>query len=158
PLQTPLLPTAVPAAGEPLWGVRTKTSGCILDTNPGAAPDPGCTPGDIFPDVTAAQVCVSGYSGTVRHVTTTEKNQVYSEYALTVHTAETFEVDHFVSLELGGSNDISNLWPEPAGPTPGFHQKDQVENYLHKQVCSGAMTLHDAQIQIATDWLSVYNQ
>jgi hypothetical protein len=61
-------------------------------------------------------------------------------------------------LELGGSNDLANLWPEAASPTPGFHQKDQVENYLHDQVCSGAMTLKDAQNEIATNWLVVYNR
>jgi hypothetical protein len=61
-----------------------------------------------------------------------------------------------ISLELGGSNDISNLWPEAADPTPGFHQKDQVENYLHKQVCDGKLSLKQAQQEIATDWLQVY--
>jgi hypothetical protein len=61
-----------------------------------------------------------------------------------------------ISLELGGSNDISNLWPEAADPTPGFHQKDQVENYLHKQVCEGKLSLKQAQQEIATDWLRVY--
>jgi hypothetical protein len=58
---------------------------------------------------------------------------------------------------LGGSNDISNLFPEAASPKPGFHEKDKVENYLHDQVCSGAMTLQIAQIAIATNWLDVYN-
>lgn len=40
----------------------------------------------------------------------------------------------------GGSNNIANLWPEAASPKPGFHEKDQVENYLHDQVCSGAIS------------------
>ena len=69
-----------------------------------------------------------------------------------------YEVDHLVSLQLGGSNDIANLWPEAASPTPGFHQKDQVENSLHDQVCSGAMPLTEAQNEIATNWLAVYNR
>jgi len=33
-----------------------------------------------------------------------------------------------------------------------------VENYLHDQVCSGAMSLQDAQTQIATNWLAVYHR
>ena len=69
-----------------------------------------------------------------------------------------YEVDHLISLELGGSNEIANLWPEAASPTPGFHQKDQVENYLHDQVCSGAISLREAQNEIATNWLAVYNR
>jgi hypothetical protein len=63
-----------------------------------------------------------------------------------------------ISLELGGSNDIANLWPEAASPTPGFHQKDQVENYLHDQVCAGKISLSEAQEEIATNWLTVYQQ
>jgi hypothetical protein len=57
---------------------------------------------------------------------------------------------------LGGSNDITNLWPEAASPTPGFHPKDKVENYLHEQVCKGAMSLGQAQSLITTNWLAVY--
>jgi hypothetical protein len=120
-------------------------------------PDPTCTPGAVFSDVTADEVCTSGYSSTVRNVPTSEKDEVYVEYGVVTHTTGEYEVDHFIPLELGGSNDISNLWPEPASPTPGFHEKDKVENYLHKQVCSGAMSLSDAQNAIASDWLAVYN-
>jgi hypothetical protein len=140
--------------GAPNWGQRTKTSGCQAM---GVLPDPACTPGDILPDATKAKICVSGYSTTVRDVPDSVKTAVYKEYGIKTHTSGQYEVDHFVSLELGGSNDISNLWPEPAAPTPGFHEKDKVENYLHDQVCSGAMTLKDAQIKIATNWLDVYN-
>ncbi len=109
------------------------------------------------PLVTKAEICVSGYSSGVRDVPTSVKDQVYAEYGITHHTSGEYEVDHFVSLELGGSNDISNLWPEAASPKPGFHEKDKVENYLHDQVCSGAMTLQTAQIAIATNWLDVYD-
>jgi hypothetical protein len=66
------------------------------------------------------------------------------------------EVDHLISLELGGSNDIKNLWPEPYLPRPGARQKDVLENWLHKQVCSGKMPLSDAQRMIATDWYAPY--
>ncbi len=61
-------------------------------------------------------------------------------------------------LELAGSNDIANLWPEAAEPRPGFHEKDQVENYLHDQVCGGAMSLPEAQRAIASNWLDVYQR
>jgi hypothetical protein len=121
-----------------------------------ALPDPDCTPGAIFPDATKDQICVPGYSSAVRNVPDSEKNQVYAEYGIQSHKAGEYEVDHLISLELGGSNDIANLWPEPAEPRPGFHEKDQVENYLHKQVCDGVLSLADAQVQIANDWMTVY--
>jgi len=135
-------------------GAQIKTSQCQAS---GPLPDPGCTPGAIFPNVTKDQVCVSGYSGSVRNVPISTKKQVYDEYGITHHVSGEYEVDHFISLELGGSNDIANLWPEPANPTPGFHQKDLVENYLHEQVCSGMITLQEAQQKISHDWVSVYS-
>ena len=138
----------------PNWGVQTKTSGCRAN---GKLPDLACTPGAIIATATKAKICVSGYSSSVRNVPTSEKNQVYAEYGIYSHTAGQYEVDHDVSLELGGSNDIANLWPEPASPKPGFHEKDKVENYLHSQVCSGAISLKQAQVEIATNWLAVYN-
>jgi len=136
-------------------GQRTKTSDCV-STN--ALPDSACTPGAIFADATTDQICKPGYSSQVRNVPDSEKNQVYAEYNITHHTAGEYEVDHLISLELGGSNDIANLWPEPAEPRPGFHEKDKVENYLHQQVCDGAMSLPDAQAQIANDWMAVYQK
>ena len=84
--------------------------------------------------------------------------EVYREYGIVERTTGQFEVDHYVALEDGGSNDIANLWPEAADPKPGFHEKDQVENYLHDQVCTGRLNLFDAQRAIATDWLQVYQR
>ena len=120
----------------------------------GALPDSTCTPGAVFPNATKAQICVSGYTKTVRNVSTTTKNKVFAEYGILTHSASTYEVDHLIPLELGGSNDLTNLWPEAANPTPGFHEKDKVENSLHAQLCNGSISLQDAQKTIATNWQS----
>jgi hypothetical protein len=66
------------------------------------------------------------------------------------------EIDHIVSLELGGSNDIANLYPERADAAPGFRVKDKLENRLHALVCAGQMTLRSAQLGIATNWQRLY--
>jgi hypothetical protein len=59
--------------------------------------------------------------------------------------------------ELGGSNSISNLWPQPRGGSQlGYPAKDRLENRLHHLVCSGAMALTTAQHAIATSWLAAY--
>lgn len=122
-------------------------------------PNPSLTPGDVFPEVSASDICIKGYSATVRHVTTTTKKQVFLEYDVPYPQPEgSIEVDHFISLELGGSNDVKNLWPEPADPKPGFHEKDKVENYLHQQICKGLMTLQEAQKEISSDWYAVYQK
>lgn len=145
----------VPLANTGEIGKRTKTSGCVAHNG---LPDLACTPGATFADAGKDKICEPGYSSGVRNVTTRTKDEVYAEYGITSHSAGEYEVDHLISLELGGSNSIANLWPEPAEPRPGFHEKDKVENYLHDQVCSGAISLHDAQIEIANDWLSIYKR
>ncbi len=155
PSQQPPQQTPAPSTKPAVLGVQTKNSGCAAQ---GKNPDPACTPGAIFPNVTKDDVCVSGYTQTVRDVPTELKQQVYEEYGIASHSPGEYEVDHYISLELGGSNDVSNLWPEPAEPQPGFHQKDEVENFLHDQVCQGKMTLQAAQTQVRTNWLAVYNQ
>lgn len=149
------IPAKPSSSGGLHWGVQTKTSGCIAHNG---MPDAACTPGDFMPTGTKAAICKPGYAQGVRNVPASEKNQVYAEYGIGYHYSGEFEIDHLVPLELGGSNDIANLWPEAASPTPGFHQKDQVENYLHDQVCSGTMPLKDAQTEIATNWIAVHNR
>jgi hypothetical protein len=133
---------------------KVKDSGCVAD---GKLPDKDCTPGVVM-GLTVEEIC-STKTGPRRNVTEATKKQVFAEYGISYPAPKgVYEVDHFIPLELGGSNDISNLWPEPANPTPGFHQKDLEENYLHKQVCTAkAITLADAQRTIATDWLKYYN-
>jgi hypothetical protein len=149
-------PAAAPPAGASgTIGQRTKTSGCTAHN---ALPDSACTPGAVFPQATKEQICTPGYSSSVRDVSNQTKDQVYAEYGIAQHSTGQYEVDHLIPLELGGSNDISNLWPEAATPTPGFHQKDMVENYLHDQMCAGAIPLRQAQTEIASNWLAVYQQ
>lgn len=147
---------ATPAPSQTLrWGNQTKTSDCIAN---GALQDFACTPGNIFTEADTEKICTTGYSSSVRDVPERVKDEVYAEYGITAHATGEYEIDHLVSLELGGSNDISNLWPEPASPKPGCHEKDEVENYLHEQVCSRKISLQDAQVLIATNWLAVYRQ
>lgn len=61
------------------------------------------------------------------------------------------ELDHYIPLELGGCPDcLANLWLEPL-ESPGAHEKDRVENYLHKEVCRDHMSLAEAQRLITQD-------
>ena len=117
-------------------------------------PDPSLTSGEVFDGVTANQICILGYSRSVRDVTATERRAVYAKYGFEDVPGQ-YEVDHFVPLELGSDNALANLWPEPYA-SPGAHEKDRVENYLHNQVCAGSMDLTNAQIAIVSDWYAVY--
>jgi hypothetical protein len=124
-------------------------------SNSAHLPDPQLTPGDTL-DVTSSDICVSGYSAKVRDVPQSVKDQAYAEYGITSHAPGSYEVDHLISLELGGSNSIKNLWPEPYTGDWNAHVKDKLENKLHDLICSGQLDLKSAQQQIATDWMSAY--
>lgn len=119
-----------------------------------ALPNSALTPGAVFA-VTAAQVCVSGYTAKVRHVPLSVRKRVFAEYGIPYADASKYEVDHLISLELGGSNDIRNLWPEPYAGSHGARAKDKVENHLHSLVCAGSVKLATAQRAIASDWMAV---
>jgi hypothetical protein len=73
-------------------------------------------------------------------------------------SSSNYELDHFIPLEIGGSPDsVLNLFPEPYANPYGAREKDKVENYLHKQICNGTITLQTAQQEIRTNWIAVYN-
>ena len=100
---------------------------CYID---GGLPDHGCTPGEAT-DATLAQIC-NRKTKTVRHVS--EKTKLLVAQLYGTPEGELVEVDHLVPLELGGANSLINLWPQPAEPRPGYHEKDELENRLHKLV------------------------
>jgi hypothetical protein len=128
-------------------------------------PDPGCTPGAENPTVTLDILRSPAFrTGCIRNCVTTDsqKQVTYGWYGIPSPTNntgdnQTCELDHLVPLELGGADTLDNIWPQcgPAGVSLKdryFKQKDLVENYLTRQVKSGAMDLEEARHQIATDW------
>jgi hypothetical protein len=139
-----------------LLGPRTKTSHCRL----GADPDRACSPGAYYDELTKAVICSSSFhTSSIRNVPESLKHAVESEYGLAPgRYGRTLEIDHIVSLELGGSNDIANLYPEEADARPGYRVKDGLENRLHALVCTGAMTLRAAQRGIASNWQALYTR
>jgi hypothetical protein len=136
------------------FGRRTRTGGCRIR---GPLPDRRCAPGAYFKNADRAHICKPGYTKTVRDVSAALKRRVYAEYGITQHSRSSYEVDHLVPLELGGSNSIANLFPEAAAPAPGFHEKDRLENKAHDAFCSGARVLRATQRSIATNWTVLYN-
>ena len=135
---------------------QTKTSGCKLGPNP----DRRCSPGAYYSKLTKAVICSASFrTGSIRNVPQSEKYEVEAEYGMAQKLyGRTLEIDHIVSLELGGSNDIANLYPERASPAPGYKTKDKLENKLHDLVCSGQMTLSSVRIGIATNWQKLYRK
>jgi len=140
-----------PAMAE--YGIQIKSNNCVSDKS---LPDSSCTLGAIL-TMNVKTICKSGYTKTVRNVSLKERKQVFAEYGIPYKQSGKYEVDHLISLEIGGSNDISNLWPEPYSIKDNARIKDKFENYLHAQVCSGKMALEEAQNEISANWLEYYN-
>jgi hypothetical protein len=123
----------------------------------GMHPDPARTPGAIFPTCTADTIKVHGYTATVRNVTEAMKKEVFHRYGIDYSHHADYEVDHGISLELCGSNDILNLWPQPYVGVPyTARHKDVVETHLSSQVKKGKLSLVAAQRMIMEDWVAVY--
>lgn len=122
-------------------------------------PDPACTPGVVSADVSQdnldTTICHPGYTKTIRppeSETEAFKKKIMTAYQEPGSLGD-YELDHLVSLELGGSNDAGNLWPERNDhPSGAINSKDLVENALNKAVCTHQVTLVAAQTAIATDW------
>ena len=134
-------------------------------------PNPSLTTGAVNPNATAELLCSSTganpdyASGTkVRNVTKKVALGVYHKYQLNNHigycdqSPRGCEMDHLISLELGGSNDSSNLWPQSYGGLWNATQKDTLENKLAKLVCNGTISLTDAQSAISTNWIDAYKK
>ena len=113
--------------------------------------DPVRTPGVLNPEVTQATIlatiCRHGWTATVRppveYTNALKRDQMraYGE----IGPPSAYQEDHLISLELGGDpTDPRNLWPEPY---PRAAAVDQIENQLNGEVCSGSLSLHDAQEQ-----------
>lgn len=128
------------------------TSPTTPATTPASSPTSGAIPGDMLnPAVTQATIsttiCTPGYTARIRPASLTQlKRAQIAAYGYQDTALVSYEEDHVVSLELGGSADSkSNLFPEPI---VWAKSDDQQENALHAAVCSGARILADAQAAI----------
>lgn len=134
---------------------------CVGIAYGGDLPDHKLTPG-IATNATSKEVCTKGYvhANKLRRVTTATKRRVHEQYGLRANARPCpCEVDHLISLELGGSNDPRNLWPEPYTTRPwNAHVKDRLEARLRAQVCHGNMPLKTAQRALADNWIAEYKR
>jgi hypothetical protein len=126
-------------------------------------PNASLTPGKVRVDLSPQEICATRWGRDARHVSAATKRATFAEYGLTGNTdpfcrPKGCEIDHLISRELGGADDIKNLWPQSyAGPW-NAHMKDRVENRLHKEVCLRHMSLEAAQQGIARDWVTLYRR
>ena len=133
-----------------------------------AMPNPELTPGVANPAVTQENIdetiCRPGFSRSIRppeEYTYHIKVDAIRQYGYQDRALRHYELDHLISLEVGGDpRSPQNLWPEPHFVVGGWgsYAKDRLENKLHQMICSGQISLKEAQREEATDWVAAYKK
>lgn len=122
-------------------------------------PRSNLTPGAVR-TVNSAEVCDARIEeNKAVAIPASMREEVFREYGMSAARPQNFEVDFLITPELGGSNDIRNLWPEPyRAPIWNAHVKDQLEDRLRDMVCKGEIDLNTAQRDISSDWIVAYKK
>ena len=110
---------------------------------------PVLTPGVLNAAVTQSTIrstiCTRGWTATIRPPTSYTSALKLRQLAAYGEAGppQDYQEDHLISLELGGHpTDPRNHWPEPY---PRASTVDRIENDLNAQVCSGELSLAEAQ-------------
>jgi hypothetical protein len=105
------------------------------------------------------------YSQDHRNVPPAVHAAVYDEYSVPIEARniKSGEVDHFWPLCAGGSNELKNLWYQPAindwnGENLGYHEKDKLEDEVCKEIKAGQLDPNDAFQKMTTDWVAFYHE
>ena len=130
-------------------------------------PDLSKTPGVARAGLTKSKICSIKWGKDECHVTAAMEREVFALYGLSGNDdprcvpsgKQHCEVDHLISRELGGADNVKNLWPEAYGTTPwNAHLKDKLENRLNKEMCAGHITLQQARAMLVHDWRVAYKK
>ena len=125
--------------------IRSTTNCKLVLLKSKAVADHQCSPG-LSTNASRNEICVTGYSARHRNVTEQTKREIYAEYGIEhrarFNTPGSYEIDHIVPLELGGSNDPRNLFPQPY---PFYVMKDHMEDFMRDEVCDHGLKLASAQ-------------
>ncbi len=84
-----------------------------------------------------------------RNVSIETKRQVAHEFGI-FDNYHDFEIDHYIPLSIGGSNEPANLWPLPV---PVARAKCELEGRIHTQVVKGELSQAEA-IERVKSWKS----
>lgn len=118
-------------------------------------PDPHLTPGSVVNTNTQAVCALSSHSRGRPGIPWTSAQKVYAEYKDNKKRQHKVKLNFLVPLDLGGSTDVSNIWPASLRGT-GFYQKIETDQVLHDLVCRRSLSLAQAQHAEETDWYAAW--
>lgn len=87
------------------------------------------------------------------------RDDILRRYGLPAGTHPDYELDYLIPLCLGGSDDPSNLWPQPRRSIEekwNAEAKDRLERLICDMICNGQIGIAVAQEAFATDWIAAY--
>lgn len=122
-------------------------------------PNRSLTPGAARP-VTLAEVCSASDDDLDPTVSPSVQKAVFDEYGIrSQKQSGQYQIDYLINPQLGGTNDIRNLWPEPYADSQwDARAKDELERRLQQMVCDRTIDLTVAQQEIASDWIGAYKK
>jgi hypothetical protein len=122
-----------------------------------SVPNPTLTPGATVL-VSQGEICRESLSKNKSVPAALEKT-VFDVYGIPSSQPQSYEIDYLITPALGGADDIHNLWPQPYSTTVwNARVKDELEDYLHAEVCDGRLDLAMAQREIAGNWVEAYKK
>jgi hypothetical protein len=141
-------------------------------------PDRNVTPGRINQSLSLRDICSTKWGRDARAVTAKMKRQAIDAYGFNVSSCPVtkfkgkrihrVEIDHLISRDIGGADDIKNLWPQCYEPVKkdkssqldGAHKKDRLEVELNKRICRARSTtlLREYQRKIRQNWIALYRE
>ncbi len=123
-----------------------------------ATPNPDQTPGMTVP-VTANEVCEQRELDEGRPVSSSLADVVFSQYGIRDPQPRRYEVDYLITPALGGAEDVRNLWPQPYSVGMwNSRVKDALEDRLQNLVCTGRLSLAEAQQELSKNWVAAYQK
>jgi len=97
-------------------------------------------------------------TSTIRNVPQSVKKAVYKRDGGDLSKSGSYEVDHRISLTVGGTNDINNLKLQSYTGSCNAHHKDKLEVRFHSLVCKGKLSVSDAQDTLYNNWEDGYKK
>jgi len=121
----------------------------------GGLPDRRCTPGGTARGFRLARTC-----SVKRRLPTAPSprvlDAVFDAYGIARGSRALYRIDRLISTELGGSIARTNLWPQPTMGRLNAPAKNRTEAYLFRLVCAGKLSLRQAQVKLAKNWVAAY--